>query len=218
MSGPSRDVTPPGRPARAALANGTPTGVGGRQRYEPANLGRAVPGAIRGFHHRGAVLQGASTYLQRIPVTCCLRRDAAGGSGTFSAANGASCVMICSFSSPLAVTAGDDLTWRRTSPSTGHRGGDHRGACVRPATNAPLNRVACGGVYAYGSSNTFPTSTWNNNTTGGRGAIPRRRRGHGAGGVDCVAASGVEPATRLWLTPPGLRTFSMACRGHVFVT
>ena len=30
-------------------------------------------------------------------------------------------------------------------------------------TNGPLTALAGGGVYAYGSSNTFPTSTYNNN-------------------------------------------------------
>jgi hypothetical protein len=30
-------------------------------------------------------------------------------------------------------------------------------------TNGPLTALAGGGVYAYGSSNTFPTNVWNNN-------------------------------------------------------
>jgi hypothetical protein len=29
-------------------------------------------------------------------------------------------------------------------------------------TNGPLTALASGGVYAYGSSNTFPTNVWNN--------------------------------------------------------
>ena len=52
--------------------------------------------------------------------------------------------------------------WRRISPVPGIRRSTTQGL-ASAVTNGPLTALAGGGVYAYGSSNTFPTSTYNNN-------------------------------------------------------
>ena len=49
--------------------------------------------------------------------------------------------------------------WRRISRSTGHYA-DTPGGLASAVTNGPLTALADGGVYAYGSSNTFPTNTY----------------------------------------------------------
>ena len=54
-------------------------------------------------------------------------------------------------------------------------------------TNGPLTALAGGGVYAYGSSNTFPTSTYNNNNYWVDVVYSPTAGSHGAGGVDRVA-------------------------------
>ena len=65
------------------------------------------------------------------------------------------------FSSPVAVTAGTTYVASYFS-STGYPAYTAQGL-ASAVTNGPLTALAGGGVYAYGSANTFPTSTYNNN-------------------------------------------------------
>ena len=65
------------------------------------------------------------------------------------------------FSAPVAVTAGTTYVASYFS-STGHPGVTAQGL-ASAVTNGPLTALAGGGVYVYGASNTFPTSTYNNN-------------------------------------------------------
>jgi hypothetical protein len=65
------------------------------------------------------------------------------------------------FSSPVAVTAGTTYVASYFS-STGYPAYTAQGL-ASAVTNGPLTALAGGGVYAYGSSNTFPTNTYNNN-------------------------------------------------------
>ena len=81
-------------------------------------------------------------------------------SGTFSGET-ASGWQELDFSSPVAVTAGTTYVASYFS-STGHPAATVQGL-ASAVTNGPLTALAGGGVYAYGSSNTFPTSTYNNN-------------------------------------------------------
>ena len=53
-------------------------------------------------------------------------------------------------------------TWRRTSPAPGIPRRPRQGL-ASAVTNGPLTALAGGGVYAYGSSNTFPTNVYNDN-------------------------------------------------------
>ena len=64
------------------------------------------------------------------------------------------------FSSPVAVTAGTTYVASYFT-STGYPAYT-TGGLASAVTNGPLTALAGGGVYAYGSSNTFPTSTYNN--------------------------------------------------------
>ena len=63
------------------------------------------------------------------------------------------------FSSPVAVTAGTTYVASYVT-STGHYA-DTQTGLASAVTNGPLTALAGGGVYAYGSANTFPTSTYN---------------------------------------------------------
>ena len=81
-------------------------------------------------------------------------------SGTFSGET-ASGWQELDFSSPVAVTAGTTYVASYFS-STGYPAYTAQGL-ASAVTNGPLTALAGGGVYAYGSSNTFPTSTYNNN-------------------------------------------------------
>jgi hypothetical protein len=65
------------------------------------------------------------------------------------------------FSSPVAVTAGTTYV-ASFFTSTGYPAYTPHGL-DSAVTNGPLTALASGGVYAYGSSNTFPTNVWNNN-------------------------------------------------------
>jgi hypothetical protein len=65
------------------------------------------------------------------------------------------------FSSPVAITGGTTYVASYFS-STGYPAATPAGL-ASPVTNGPLTALAGGGVYAYGSSNTFPASTYNNN-------------------------------------------------------
>jgi hypothetical protein len=81
-------------------------------------------------------------------------------SGTFSNET-ASGWQELDFSSPVAVTAGTTYVASYFT-NTGHYALTS-GGLSSAVTNGPLTALAGGGVYAYGSSNTFPTSTYNNN-------------------------------------------------------
>ena len=79
----------------------------------------------------------------------------------------------------MAVTAGTTYVASYFT-STGHPAATEQGL-ASAVTNGPLTALAGGGVYAYGSSNTFPTSTYNGTTTGSMWCtrsrrVPRRRR------------------------------------------
>jgi len=81
-------------------------------------------------------------------------------SGTFSNET-ASGWQELDFSAPVAVTAGTTYVASFFS-STGYPAYTAAGL-ASAVTNGPLTALAAGGVYAYGSSNTFPTNTYNNN-------------------------------------------------------
>jgi methionine-rich copper-binding protein CopC len=63
------------------------------------------------------------------------------------------------FSTPVTVTAGTTYV-ASYSTTTGHYA-DTSGGLSSAVTNGPLTALASGGVYAYGSAGTFPTSTYN---------------------------------------------------------
>lgn len=63
------------------------------------------------------------------------------------------------FSSPVMVTAGTTYV-ASYHTSSGHYA-DTPGGLASAVTNGPLTAVASGGVYAYGSSTTFPSSSFN---------------------------------------------------------
>ncbi len=79
-------------------------------------------------------------------------------SGTFSGET-ASGWQELDFSAPVAVTAGTTYVASYYT-STGHYAATPNGL-ASAVTNGPLTALAGGGVYAYGSANTFPTNTWN---------------------------------------------------------
>ena len=81
-------------------------------------------------------------------------------SGTFSGET-ASGWQELDFSAPVAVTAGTTYV-ASYHTSTGFPAGDQQGL-ASAVTNGPLTALAGGGVYAYGSANTFPASTYKNN-------------------------------------------------------
>jgi hypothetical protein len=81
-------------------------------------------------------------------------------SGTFSNET-ASGWQELDFSSPVAVTAGTTYVASFFS-STGYPASTPHGL-ASAVTNGPLTALAGGGVYAYGSSNTFPTNVYNDN-------------------------------------------------------
>ncbi len=70
-------------------------------------------------------------------------------------------------------------------------------------TNGPLTALAGGGAYAYGSSNTFPTNTYNNNNYGWTRST-RSVFGVGAGGATGgVGQRGAMPSASASWTAPG---------------
>ena len=78
-------------------------------------------------------------------------------SGTFTGES-ASGWQELDFSSPVAVTAGTTYVASYFS-STGHPAATPAGL-ASAVTNGPLTALAGGGVYAGGSSNTFPTNAY----------------------------------------------------------
>ena len=81
-------------------------------------------------------------------------------SGTFTGET-ASGWQELDFSSPVAITAGTTYVASYFT-STGYPAATPAGL-ASAVTNGPLTALAGGGVYAYGSTNTFPTNTYNNN-------------------------------------------------------
>jgi hypothetical protein len=81
-------------------------------------------------------------------------------SGTFSNET-ASGWQELDFSAPVAVSAGTTYVASYFT-KTGYPAGDPQGL-ASAVTNGPLTALAGGGVYAYGSSNTFPDNTYNDN-------------------------------------------------------
>jgi hypothetical protein len=79
-------------------------------------------------------------------------------SGTFSNET-ASGWQELDFSSPVAITAGTTYV-ASYHTNTGHYAATTNGL-TSSVTNGPLTALAGGGVYTYGSSNAFPTSTFN---------------------------------------------------------
>ncbi len=81
-------------------------------------------------------------------------------SGTFSGES-ASGWQELDFSAPVAVTAGTTYV-ASFFTSTGFPVSTPQGL-AQAVTNGPLTALAGGGVYVYGSANTFPTNVYNNN-------------------------------------------------------
>jgi hypothetical protein len=63
------------------------------------------------------------------------------------------------FSSPVAITAGTTYV-ASYHTNTGHYAVTSNGL-ASPVTNGPLTALSGGGVYAYGSGNVFPTTSFN---------------------------------------------------------
>ena len=63
------------------------------------------------------------------------------------------------FSTPVAVTAGTTYV-ASYHTNTGHYA-DTPNGLASAVTNGPLTALASGGVYAYGSTSTFPSNTYN---------------------------------------------------------
>ena len=120
-------------------------------------------------------------------------------SGTFSGET-ASGWQELDFSSPVAVTAGTTYV-ASFFTSTGYPASTPQGL-ASAVTNGPLTALAGGGVYAYGSSNTFPANVYNDNnywvdvvyTTTAGGTAPGAPAG-------VTAAGGNGSATVSWTAP-----------------
>jgi hypothetical protein len=64
-----------------------------------------------------------------------------------------------SFSTPVAVTAGDTYTASYLAPDGGYAADAN--ALASPVTNGPLTALTDGGVYVYSSSSAEPVFTYN---------------------------------------------------------
>ena len=158
MSGPfSWSFTTAGPPCPCSIwQDGTPTGSSDVADTSAVNLGVQFQAASSGFiagvrfykesdntgAHTGSLWSSTGTLL---------------ASGTFSNET-ASGWQELDFSAPVAVTAGTTYVASYFT-STGHYAATN-GGLASAVTNGPLTALAGGGVYAYGSSNTFPTSTY----------------------------------------------------------
>ena len=101
-------------------------------------------------------------------------------SGTFSGET-ASGWQELDFSSPVAVTAGTTYVASYFT-STGYPASTPQGL-ASAVTNGPLTALAGGGVYAYGSSNTFPAERVQQQQLLGRRGVLDDVGCHGAGGA-----------------------------------
>ena len=77
------------------------------------------------------------------------------------------------FSTPVAVTAGTTYVASYFT-STGHYAFTPEGL-ASAVTNGPLTALAGGGVYAYGSSNTFPSNTYKDSNYSVDVVVPAER-------------------------------------------
>jgi hypothetical protein len=137
--------------------NATPSGAGDAADTSAVNLGlqfqASSSGKIVGVRfykesdntgpHTGSLWTASGTLL---------------ATGTFSSES-ASGWQELDFSSPVAVTAGTTYVASYFT-STGHYAFTSSGLSS-PVTNGPLTALASGGVYAYGSANAFPSSSYN---------------------------------------------------------
>jgi hypothetical protein len=137
--------------------NGTPTGSVDANDPSPNNLGvqfqASSSGKVIGVRfykysdntgtHIGSLWSSTGTLL---------------ASGTFSNES-ASGWQELDFSSPVSITAGTTYVVSYHT-NTGHYAATLQGLSSA-VTNGPLTALAGGGVYAYGSSNAFPTNTYN---------------------------------------------------------
>jgi hypothetical protein len=137
--------------------NGTPTGSVDANDTSPVNLGVRFQASGSGFitgvrfykysdntgAHTGNLWSADGTLL---------------ATGTFSGES-ASGWQELDFSSPVPVTAGT------TYVASYHTEAGHYAVTLQglasAVTNGPLTALAAGGVYAYGSGNTFPSDTYN---------------------------------------------------------
>ena len=136
--------------------DGTPTGASDTADASPVNLGVQFQAASSGYitgvrfykeadnagTQTGALWSASGTLL---------------ASGTFTNET-ASGWQELDFSSPVAITAGTTYVASYFT-SAGHYAATQEGL-ASAVTNGPLTALAGGGVYAYGSSNTFPTSAY----------------------------------------------------------
>jgi hypothetical protein len=136
--------------------NGTPTGAVDANDPSPNNIGveftPASNGTISGIRfykesentgtHAGTLWSANGTQL---------------ATGTFTNESGQGWQEL-DFSNPVAVTAGTTYV-ASYHTNTGHYAYT-TGGLTSAVTNGPLTALANGGVYAYGSSNTFPTNTF----------------------------------------------------------
>jgi hypothetical protein len=139
--------------------NGTPTGTSESNDPNPQTLGVQFTASSNGFisgvrfykeaddtgAHIGSLWSSTGTLL---------------ASGTFTGET-ASGWQELDFSAPVAVTAGTTYVASYFT-HTGYPAGDPQGL-ASAVTNGPLTALAGGGVYVYGSSNTFPANTYHNN-------------------------------------------------------
>jgi hypothetical protein len=137
--------------------NGTPTGSVDANDTSAVNLGVKFQSSISGYiigvrfykesdntgSHIGSLWTSSGTLL---------------ASGTFSNETASGWEEL-DFSSPVAITAGTTYVVSYHT-NTGHYAQTSFGLSSA-VTNAPLTALAGGGVYAYGSGNAFPSSTFN---------------------------------------------------------
>ena len=158
-SAPSNAVTPTAGPVcPCSIWQGTsPTGAVDANDTSAINLGVQFQAASSGFitgvrfyketdntgTHTGSLWTASGTLL---------------ATGTFTGETGSGWQEL-DFSAPVAVTAGTTYVASYFT-GTGHYAGTTNGL-ASAVTNGPLTALAGGGVYSYGPSNTFPTSTWN---------------------------------------------------------
>ena len=136
--------------------NGTPTGAADGGDTSAVTLGLQFQTSISGYitgvrfykeaastgTHIGSLWTASGTLL---------------ATGTFTGETGSGWQEL-DFSSPVAVTAGTTYVASYFT-SAGHYAATQNGL-ASAVTNGPLTALAGGGVYAYGGSNTFPTSAY----------------------------------------------------------
>jgi len=157
-SSPSNAVTPSGSPCPCSIwPNAAPSGAVDAADTSAVNLGvqfqvvsDGMISALRFYKesdntgtHTGTLWSSTGTLL---------------ASGTFSSET-ASGWQELDFSSPVPVTAGTTYV-ASYHTNTGHYAFTS-GGLASAVTNGPLTALASGGVYAYGSANVFPSSSYN---------------------------------------------------------